>query len=554
VRRTLVLTAILFLAYWFIAARGPRTVGFWQDDAIYVCTAKSLAAGTGYRHIEMPEQPLQTKYPILYPAVLALGFLLGPEYPRNLPCLLAPSALAAAGLVALSLRYWRDVLAGDWWLVVMAAILAVLSPVVLSFVRFTMSDLPFGALALAAVYAFDHKYATAQTGAQQRRWLVIAAVLIALSILTRSIGVTLAGALLVVLAWRKQWRHAGLALAVLAVCVAPWYLRQALAVRANGPLQTAFLIAPDLDYGLCLPSSSADTANVIVQNFFRTAFGLVFFQLALPQQWVQGALATPSGRTVLIHVLGYLALLLIVLGFVTSARPRVRLLQVYAVLYAAMLLAWPFEPYRILLPWTPFLLYFLLCGVREVVRFAMRARMQGRAAYLAAVPVAAVLLALFISDDARIVTSTEREYFLREFPIDWAEVHAVEQWTAQNARPDEVLAAAYAPGLYLATGRQGYYFWPDANPYRLFYGSDRGWKSFCVLPSASESRYVRAQLDAHLPEVYRAAGIRYYIEHRQIDVGEGAMAQYVRAHPEIFTPVLTTRAGNFTVFRVQTPP
>jgi hypothetical protein len=331
-------------------------------------------------------------------------------------------------------------------------------------------------------------------------------------------------------------------------------VRQSLAVRTNGPLQTSFLIAPDLDYGLCLPSSIADTAQVIVQNFFRTAFGLLYFQLALPQQWVQGALGTPSGHTVLLHVLGYLGLLLIGLGFVGSARPRVRLLHVYAAAYAAMLLAWPFEPYRILIPWTPFLLYFLLCGLRDAARYVVRAKAQGRAGYLAVVPVAVALLAFFISDDARIVTSTEREYFLREFPIDWTEVHAVEQWTAQNTHPDDVLAAGYAAGLYLVTGRQGYYFWPDANPYRLFYGPDRAWTTFCLLGSAAEGRYLLEELGQRASAVYHAAGIRYYIEHRQIDVGEGAMAEYVRAHPDLFNPVYATWGRNFTVFHVHTTP
>ncbi len=217
--------------------------------------------------------------------------------------------------------------------------------------------------------------------------------------------------------------------------------------------------------------------------------------------------------------------------------------------YAAMMLIWPFEPYRFLLPWTPLLLYFLLSGVRDAARRVWRRNT------LASVPVSLVAVALgacFIADDARIATSTAPQYFLREFPIDWTEVRTVEQWVAQNTKPEDVLAAADAAGLYLATGRQGYYFWPDTDPYRLFYGPDRSWTTFYLLGGVAETRYMLGEL-SRLPEVYQAAGVRYYIEHRQIDVGQGAMTQYVGAHPELFTPVFKTSAGNFTIYRVHAP-
>ena len=74
----LLATLSLALVYWAVAAGSPRALGLWQDDAIYVGTAKSLAEGTGYRHIELASEPLQTKYPFLYPAILALVFWVSP--------------------------------------------------------------------------------------------------------------------------------------------------------------------------------------------------------------------------------------------------------------------------------------------------------------------------------------------------------------------------------------------------------------------------------------------------------------------------------------------
>ena len=58
--------------------------GVYHDDGIYVITAKALAQGEGYRLINLPNSPLQTKYPILYPALLAIIWKIWPSFPKNL--------------------------------------------------------------------------------------------------------------------------------------------------------------------------------------------------------------------------------------------------------------------------------------------------------------------------------------------------------------------------------------------------------------------------------------------------------------------------------------
>ena len=59
--------------------------GYFHDDSIYLVTAKSLAEGRGYRILSFPGEPPQTKYPPLYPALLAAVWKFAPEFPRSLP-------------------------------------------------------------------------------------------------------------------------------------------------------------------------------------------------------------------------------------------------------------------------------------------------------------------------------------------------------------------------------------------------------------------------------------------------------------------------------------
>ena len=71
-----------FLAWTF---RAMPHLGFYHDDSIYWVSAKSLADGNGYRIASLPGEPYQTKYPPLYPALLAGIWKLNPDFPANVP-------------------------------------------------------------------------------------------------------------------------------------------------------------------------------------------------------------------------------------------------------------------------------------------------------------------------------------------------------------------------------------------------------------------------------------------------------------------------------------
>src|SRR5262245_12487243 len=70
--------------------------GQCHDDGIYVLTAKALAEGEGYRLTNLPGEPPQTKYPPLYPVLLALLWKLWPDFPANLVLLQGLSIICQA--------------------------------------------------------------------------------------------------------------------------------------------------------------------------------------------------------------------------------------------------------------------------------------------------------------------------------------------------------------------------------------------------------------------------------------------------------------------------
>jgi len=553
---------LIFVVYLGAANIGPPALGLWQDDGIYLCTAKSLAEGAGYRHIELPTRPLQTKYPILYPAVLAACFLISPEHSKNLFLLLAPTAFAAAGMVVFSALYLRRVFGAPRRLVVLVGVLAMLSPAIFSLVRFTMSDLLYGFLSAAALLLLDLKYAEAKTEKHRTLWLLASACVVALAVLTRLMGLALAGAALLTLIIKRRFRDVAFMILVVCLCVVPWWIWQAAAARANGAIQSSTLEAPELSYSLWLPHYLGQTVRVIYQNIMRAAFGIGYFQLAFPAQFTMSGIAEFSWKTVFIYLACYGSSLLILVGFWRSRascqkleslahKKEVRNLcwrtvHLYAILYVGLMLVWPFEPFRFLVPWTPFLLYFLLTGLPAVGRDTAR-RLPVRAVVRV---LYAALVVLFLTEDGRIVASTGGSFYSREIWSDCSEIRELERWLRANTGNGDVIASDRPAGVFLATGRKGQYFWPDTDPYSLYYGRDREWWNFYFLPGESESQFVYDEMRRHLSDTYVNSRVTFCVEHTGANAQAVALARIIAENPTWFELRYTSPGGAYKVYRV----
>jgi len=97
------LTLLVSFAGFLIYQKG--VCGLYHDDGIYVITAKSLAEGKGYRLIQLPGAPRQTKYPILYPAILAVIWKLWPNFPDNMLAMKFFNLLCSSFFIGLTYLY-----------------------------------------------------------------------------------------------------------------------------------------------------------------------------------------------------------------------------------------------------------------------------------------------------------------------------------------------------------------------------------------------------------------------------------------------------------------
>ena len=98
--------ALVLLAVGF-SVWEPFPPGIWHDDGVYVLLGRSLAEGDGLRYVGVPGAPLAPKFPPLFPLLLSLIWILVPSFPENVPFFGAFNLIvtaAASGVFAIFLK------------------------------------------------------------------------------------------------------------------------------------------------------------------------------------------------------------------------------------------------------------------------------------------------------------------------------------------------------------------------------------------------------------------------------------------------------------------
>ncbi|MCC6536954.1 MAG: hypothetical protein IT162_05355 [Bryobacterales bacterium] len=220
----LVLAAALAPSAWLAWSwRAMPHTGIYHDDAIYLVAGKSLAEGNGYRIASLPGQPHQTKYPPLYPALLAAVWKVAPDFPANLPWVMLATWLSLPLLVYLSLRLLGAAGFDETARLGLAAFIA-LCPVAVQFSVIAMSEIPFCALLVAALWRLERGHA-GQAG-----------VLAGLAFLTRGAALPLLVTAPAVFVWRRQFAQAGRFAAAMLPAVIGWQVWAALHRAPADPL------------------------------------------------------------------------------------------------------------------------------------------------------------------------------------------------------------------------------------------------------------------------------------------------------------------------------
>jgi hypothetical protein len=342
----------------------PHTGG---DNAAYITLARSLLERGAYLELWDPAEAPHTKYPPVFPAVLALALLAGLQPWVQLKfVVLGFSAMA----VACSFLWLRS--RGRYAAAVGVAVLIAAAPGVLRESRWILSDVPFWAFSMIALWTFDRL--------RPHDWtrFAVAALAVILAYFTRSAGLPLLLAALAWLAWRRRWHQLAALSVVTVVPVALWTLRSR-ALAGGAYVSEFWLIEP---YRPALGTiGPSDLLLRIVENVQK------YVMIHLPTL-LAGRPSLPA-----------LAASILIFGFALAGwirhvrQPgRIRVSELFLPLYVGLIFVWPavWSGERFLLPVLPLLLYYAADGVARIAR-----RVAARHAFTA--PAAATLLLLLLA-------------------------------------------------------------------------------------------------------------------------------------------------------------
>ena len=466
----------------------PAAAGAYHDDGIYLATAKALAEGQGYRLINLPGMPPQTKYPILYPAILAAAWTVWPQFPDNLVVLkdvsLACCALAVGLTYLFVVRFGYAARAGA----VAGCLLAATSPLFLYYGGLTMSEPPFAVLLLASLWTLESAFR--QPAPAKPFKLFLLGLAAGLPFLCRTNGLMLAVAGAVVL-WKRGRPPVLYCLGVAAVVLGwgAWALpgKSALADAAGLAYYTDY-VGWWADFGPRLLGRIAtlNFLSLLQMSAVLPLPGLTDFLEATFPSLIAAAAATLGGALLLFSLLRQAC--------------RRQVLPLALVAYFSLLIVWPWPVYRFLIPILPFLAVFLVAASGRLLR-----RFAGfPAARLMGAGIMAVLLVWNLQLVRRSGQSTqERMYplFTAESAAPaWSSYQELFQWIKAHSADSDILAAGLDTMVYLYTGRQAYRPFVS-NPLALFYDAPGlplgGEDAFLTRLRAMKPRYL-----LRMPMVY----------------------------------------------------
>lgn len=474
------------------------------DNAGYIALAHGLLTQGAYVDVFDPQGLPHTKYPPVFPLLLALLIAGGA---RTWVALKTTAAVATVAAVAFTYLWAARTLHALGAFAV--ALLVALSVGVVYYSQWVLSDPLFLALTVASLYALtradragggadgadgadgrdrdgaraaDREHSRPERSALDVRWLAVGVLGTGLAYFTRSAGLPLVIALLGWLAVRRAWRSFAVSAAILGGPMLAWLLRG----RSDGVAQYAseFWMVNPYD-----PSLGTVGVAGLVGRVLENAAGYVSGHLPM---------GVVGGDAPAVAAVGLGLVVAATAGWLLQARERVGPAELFFPLYWGVILVWPtvWSGDRFALPLLPLIFVYGALALRAATRKLPEA--------VHPIVATVVLLVLLVpaGDDWRRAASRT--------PACPEEVRSRSLWACYGPRVQSFMTAA----AWSATGVPDGSAVLSRKPRHFYLESGVPSRAFAFFEDA----------DAHL-ELADTLGARYIL----LDQWDGFAARYVGA-------------------------
>ncbi|MBK9128588.1 MAG: hypothetical protein IPM13_12440 [Phycisphaerales bacterium] len=519
--------------------------GAWLDDSIYLATSKALAEGHGYRHLWLPTEPYQTKYPILWPLVLAPVWWLTSDLERAVD--FAQALTVALWTIGCGLSYvlLRRQFELPWWLAGTAVVAAIVNPRTLDLVAAPMAEPLFLVTTTAALLL----------GTADRRPIAsagLAGLAAAAACLTRSVGLAALAAVLLGYVVRRRWRDAGVALIAPLIVLGGWNLWQRHAHASNSANPANAIYEYDLGYQSWILLDQA--ARVAWMNTADVLVSTLELLGSLPSPLIDGRLAPGQSFAWSVYVPAIVLALLIIAGWLAVLRARTAPVQLYLAAYVALILVWPFSMRRFLVPLLPLLVAGLLLGIAWLVALAAgRARgaaTPGRRRWdlLGAWESDLLRTATFIIAGLLILPGTVTLALAKAHPgltQEFARREAAAELIVRRTPEDAVVTLRDGAFFYLRTGRKCVPTILTYDPVKLYYAEGRRWSSAARYLSPQGLEYDEQNIRENLLRWIDGSGASYVMSYPDLDSLARCLDELTRRLPGRLVPVGVTDVSRY---------
>jgi hypothetical protein len=500
----------------------PGVTGIYHDDGIYVCTAKALAQGQGYRLINLPDSPLQTKYPIIYPALLAMVWKIWPVFPDNLVLMQWLTLLAGAAAVGLSYLFLIRFGYFSAGIASAAGLLASTSPQYLYFSVITMSETTFLLLLVLSMWLLE-----GELGASRQRPLreIILGIFLTLPFLCRSVGIMFIPISFFLL--YRAGRSLRYVISATALTCIPWILWTAIVPRWEGNM-----VAIDYTNYLKWWSDLGIIAlgRIILLNslYILTSVGTLDQTILTELQRI---------------ISFYSWIVFLPLGFVAfygigKQLRQFRVLPGFLVGYFLVVVVWPWPPARFITPVLPFLLAYILHELWQSI--PERSYLVWKRILLAVLGVFLMVNLTFPFLFMGVCRSNCYPYSWNlKQPVQWSSYVKTFAWIKTHTKTSDVIASGLDSMIYLYTGRAAFRPYM-VRPVSLFYGEDS--------PPLGELKDFYKIMRWYKPRYLVQTAMPGFSEEKPLN----QLIEQVRTkNPQWLKPVYTGEDSRFIIFELQ---
>lgn len=416
----LMIAALISILYIMQIDNFPAVGG---DQPSYILLGQSLANGTGYTDIWRPVPRPHTKYPFVFPAMIASAIkIFGNNLwgTRILLLVLMTASLYLIYLFLIKIGVGIKTIAS-------ILVLTGISAFSLYYTYHILSEIPYMFFSVLALYLVQNY--------ERKRMVFICALLfIMISYFTRSIGVSLAGAAIAYLFWDKRKkvsvRDTIIAGAILIIPIILWLIYGYLAKKTGGfEYYSAFMSMQDP----LNPTVKLSIWTMLAHNVYAYAF------YAVPN--IITGIHIPSR-----NYLAFIGTIITLLGFINKLIFKRTIVEYYIVLYVLILFLWPWSAVagaRFLVPVLPFVFYYFITGSKILIyKLAISKKLKRIFLFL--------LLAIIFSLNLKTTFSyfASANFIRGEGKTEVLDFLQTAQWAKANTPPKSIFGGSNPPRIY----------------------------------------------------------------------------------------------------------